>query len=153
MTISFLTHSQGGRNGTGFQTVTELVRDQQNSYGWLELVEFIGGLPADVKITPSGVFSSFSHIGIIAPDILQLQQHVQDEGFEVLRHVGDGHVTVAESRLAEVYGLQALAAQGHADVAELVFGVLTGSNAFFYAVDPDGNTIEVIPVDNPPLFD
>jgi len=36
-TITYMGHSQGGRNGTGFQTGLEMVRDKNNMAGLVEL--------------------------------------------------------------------------------------------------------------------
>jgi lactoylglutathione lyase len=38
--ITYMAHVQGGRNGTGFQTGPELVRDKNNLAGLVELIEY-----------------------------------------------------------------------------------------------------------------
>lgn len=42
--VMYMAHTQGGRNGTGFQEGKELVRDKNNLAGLIEFMEYIVGL-------------------------------------------------------------------------------------------------------------
>ncbi|KEF56912.1 uncharacterized protein A1O9_07102 [Exophiala aquamarina CBS 119918] len=65
--ISYMGHSHGGENETGYQTVDELNREKTNVEGYLELVSL--RVPGWNLPTSSQIPNTFSHIRLIVPNV------------------------------------------------------------------------------------
>jgi lactoylglutathione lyase len=63
--IAYMAHSHGGRNGTGFQTASEMNRDKNNLEGWIERVHYEDTAAALLGSTAKT--STLSYIGLIVP--------------------------------------------------------------------------------------
>lgn len=140
--ISYMGHAQGGRNGTGYQTSDELNRDKNNIEGLVELINVDSpawDLPSGMK-TPN----TFSHIGMVVPDLKAAQKHLEAMGANIPK--GHNEDFVLEGAFADVAGLTAAADRGEISPEEwqLIEKVLYPLNTpMIFVADPDGNIIEV----------
>lgn len=86
LSVTYLGHAQGGRDGMGYQTSSEMLRHKQNSAGLVELIHFNGGgdpIPGgDVRV------STFGHVGIIVPDPNATAQRLREYGATVYKDIG-----------------------------------------------------------------
>ncbi|KAH8177570.1 glyoxalase/Bleomycin resistance protein/Dioxygenase superfamily protein [Sarocladium implicatum] len=152
--IVYLGHISGGVNGSGYQTPEEQNREKNNQKGLLELVwldpEVLEeGKPLPPLVGPTQKSNTFSHFGLIVPDVPAMQERVINAGVEVVKKVGE---TIPNDRLGAVavsYGLDRLPPGKETD--QILAGILstvdaTGGLAFLMINDPDGNLIEVQPL-------
>ncbi|KAM5341729.1 hypothetical protein ACJ41O_014760 [Fusarium nematophilum] len=141
--ITYMGHSHGGKNGTGYQTALELNREKNNAEGLIELVHV--DVPVNNIDSSTQRPNTFAHIGMIVPDIKATQQRLDDLNIEVLKRVGepiavDGKVAGATSLHAEAL------AQLSAEEREQIAAVLIPTNdPLVFVADPDGNLIEIQP--------
>ncbi|KEF55816.1 uncharacterized protein A1O9_08567 [Exophiala aquamarina CBS 119918] len=130
--ITYMGHSAGGRNGTGFQTATEMNRDKNNRYGMLELVS-TEGTGWDVQTTSNGLH----HGGLIVPDIEAMQKRLDGiDGVEIVKAFGQ-----APSIDMPTYAGLAALDQAEQDA---IFGAINESNLpLIFIKDPSGNVWEI----------
>ena len=89
-------------HGTAYQTTNELNRNKNNMEGLLELISFTR--PSQDKQEPSTkVTNTFSHFGIIVPDVKAAQDRFDQFGWPILARAGDQGAFPAE--LLNSYGL------------------------------------------------
>lgn len=154
--VTYMGHSQGGRNGSAYQTTAELLQNKQNSAGLLELLYFnrttLGGedIPrSDQKI------STLSHLGLIVPDPEATQARLEEYGVPIYKKYGEGlpkeevegnPLSLPSLFFGDTSGLSAEVLEEMKDT----LGKLNLLNIF--AADPDGNTIEILPFHEPSLF-
>lgn len=146
--ITYLAHSSGGKNGTGYQTTEELIRFKNNDAGKLELVHFdsrAGEIPGSPERT-----STISHLGIIVPDMAATLARLEEYGVTIYKRPGEPMPT--EGYLANPYSIGDASKLSAEEFAEIlaVMGQLNTLNIF--AADPDGNLLEIMPLDEPNLF-
>ncbi|KAL4865803.1 hypothetical protein BDV12DRAFT_173900 [Aspergillus spectabilis] len=140
-TITYLGHSQGGRNGTGFQTGAELNRDKNNLAGLLEIVQF--NVSDDTLLGSLNRTNTFGHIGLIVPDIVKAQDYLISKGVEILKPFGEpikeftGPVNNAFG-IGEYAGVHAAAKQALMDAQGII-----GLPLLLMIADPDGNLVEI----------
>ncbi|KAK7045804.1 hypothetical protein VNI00_007207 [Paramarasmius palmivorus] len=140
--IMYMGHAQGGRSGTGFQTGEELIRDKNNLGGLVEFVQ-LKTQKEKRKFNPTPS-NTFSHIGLIVPDINAAQARFESMGVEIVKRVGELPSTDPNSPqaiIAKAFGIEEPdteeAKDALAGVAALGFG------EFIVIADPDGNLFEV----------
>lgn len=137
--ISYMGHAAGGKNGTGYQTVEEMNRDKNNREGLLELVSFATpnwNLPAS-----SAVPNTFSHIGMVVPDIEAAQKRLDEVGANTVKRFGTP--LSATGAVANATGAGDLSQFAAAEL-EAVFQALVVINTpLIWVADPDGNLIEI----------
>ncbi len=131
--------SHGGKNGTGYQTGEELTREKNNSEG---LIEFIcNTYQEERRVYEPSPTSTYSHIGLIVPDILALQARLDLFGVKILKRTGDAP-DINDPR-SQAFGLTNPSSP---EAAEGLKGVLlSGFLDFVVAADPDGNLLEIQP--------
>ncbi|KAF4974807.1 hypothetical protein FZEAL_8331 [Fusarium zealandicum] len=142
--ITYMGHSHGGKNGTGYQTVAELNREKNNAEGLIELVHV--DVPVN-SIDSSGQRpNTFAHIGMVVPDMEATQTRLDSiPDINILKRLGDriemqGEIAGATSLTAEAVS------QLGAKELELISAVLGPSNEpLIFVADPDGNIIEIQP--------
>ena len=151
LSVTYLGHSQGGRNGTGYQTTAELLRNKQNSAGLIELLYFnttsIGGEPIP---GPDERTSTFSHVGIIVPDPSATQARLERFGATIYKKLGAS--MPKDGPLGTPFALgdaSNLSPEAFDDIQNQM-AALNQLNIF--AADPDGNLLEILPFDEPNLF-
>lgn len=139
--VTYLAHSQGGRNGTGFQTGQEMTRDKNNMAGILEIVQF--NVSDDKLLSSTKRTSTFGHVGLIVPDIVKTQEYLVSKGVEVLKPYGDpietftGPVNNAFG-IGEYAGVHQAAKQRLMDAQGII-----GIPMLLMVADPDGNLVEI----------
>ena len=151
LSFTYLGHSQGGRNGSGYQTTEELIRFKQNSAGLIELVYFnrtsIGGEPIP---GPDKRTSTFSHVGIIVPDPAATQARLEEYGVSIYKKLAapmpnDGPLGSPMS----LGDASFLSAEAWKEIQEQ----MTALNQLnIFAADPDGNLLEIQPFNEPAFF-
>lgn len=148
ITVTYMTHSQGGRNGTGYQTTDEMLRYKNNNGGHLEFIHLnITGedIPGSPKQT-----STLNHVGIIVPDVEATQERLEDYGVTIYKKVGEPMPSEGPlSRPATLGDATNLSDEEFAYFQEAM-SQLNQLNIF--AEDPDGNLLEILPLNEPPLF-
>ena len=148
VSIAYLGHSHGGRNGTGFQTALELSRQRNNIEGLVELVYF-ADRAADI-VPSTAHTNTFSHFGLVVPDIQAAQARFEKLGVNILRKVGE--TGKLQDPLAESLGVGGLADRDPAEAEKVLQALLgAGGRDFIFIADPDGNMIEVQSLYTPPL--
>ncbi|KAF7915864.1 uncharacterized protein EAE98_010944 [Botrytis deweyae] len=132
--LMFMGHAQGGKNGTGFQDATTLEMERGNREGLLEFLSYAGTAPP----TQTKPHSSFSHLGLIVPDIQAAQARMEAKGVKIVKRVGD----------AVDINSPIPAALGFPNVQAFEEGIpgleALGFYDFMIIADPDGNLLEVI---------
>lgn len=143
LTVSYLGHAQGGRNGTGYQTSAELARDMSNLSGLIEMLCL--DVPEQDLPASSETANTFGHLGIVVPDVDATQAWLESRGVALLKKVDaptprDGPIANANSFPPAAW------AQLGADEREQIGATLDEINwRFIFLADPDGNIIEIQP--------
>jgi lactoylglutathione lyase len=139
-TVMIMAHSQGGKNGTGFQTGQELLSERTNCQG---LMEFLSPMTESKShhYIPSRT-TTFSHIGMIVPDILAAQERMEAFNVTILKRVGE--LPAPGSILFPVYGFLDMSLQGVKNALEAM--AILEFDGLLYVQDPDGNVIEILPM-------
>lgn len=143
-TVVYMGHSQGGKNGTGFQTGPDLYAEKDNSGGLIELLYFNrcnstnSTIPASTQRT-----NTFGHVGLIVPDVQATQERMEQNGVRILKRVGETPAPV-DGPIAQAFGV------GGPDVQQARAAALAGIRSlgfdnFLIITDPDGNLIEIQP--------
>lgn len=140
--IAFIGHSQGGRNGSGYQTNEELNRQKNNMDSLIEMVQldFEGwNLPSGLKAP-----NTFSHIGMLVPDPADTQARLEAMGANIVK--GAGETFKMEAWFADGTGFtQAGDAISPEEMETIMKSLVPLNTPPLYVADPDGNMIEVQP--------
>ncbi|RYP33717.1 hypothetical protein DL767_004646 [Monosporascus sp. MG133] len=138
--FAYMGHSSGGKNGTGYQTTPDLVAQQVNSQGLLELIYAEvsdGDIPASTE-SPN----TFSHLGIAVPSVQDAQQRLKDHGVTIYKGIGEPFPS--DGPLNNAVALQA--AKFSAEEFTNVLAIMSQfSTNHIMAADPDGNLLEIVP--------
>lgn len=134
--IIYMGYSHGGKNGTAYQSGSELYAEKTNSEG---LIEFIYPKNATTKLEASTVrANTFSHVGLVVPDVRKAEERMREYGVEILKAVGT--FPGGDDPAAKVFGLG-----DSVEVAEEALAgiALIGFEDFLIVKDPDGNAVEI----------
>jgi lactoylglutathione lyase len=138
--IAYMGHSHGGRNGTGYQSSDELNRNKNNVEGLLELLEVASpnwDLPPGTRVP-----NTFSHIGIVVPNVTDTQARLDAMGVKSWKRSGDAFTVFGA--FADASGFTQAGDVITPEEITLIETVLAPiNNAMIYAADPDGTIIEV----------
>ncbi|KAJ5090366.1 Glyoxalase/Bleomycin resistance protein/Dihydroxybiphenyl dioxygenase [Penicillium argentinense] len=146
-TVTYLGYAQGGRNGTGFQTGAELARDKNNLSGLLELVQF--NVSEDHLVASTRRSNTFSHIGLIVPDIAKTQEYLEGHGVKILKRY-QAPVAQFTGPLQNAFGIGEFAGAHIAAKKALIKAQsLIGLEMLLMVEDPDGNMVEIQQQDPP----
>lgn len=147
LSIAYLGHAHGGRNGTGYQTAAELLRDKNNAQGLVEMIHL--DVPRRDIVSPSERTNGVGHIGVVVPDVEAAQRRLDalaaDGTVRILKRAGEdtprtGPVAVSQGFSEEVYE------QVPRDEQKAIEAALDeGNRRFIYVQDPDGNILEIQP--------
>jgi lactoylglutathione lyase len=148
VSFTYMGHSAGGRNGTGYQTTEELIRYKNNGYGRIELVHL--STPKKEMPGPDVLPSTLNHIGIIVPNTTATQERLQKKNVRILKKVGES--MPKDGPLANPYFLGD-ASKLHPKEFATFQDMMTEVNKFnIFALDPDGNLLEILPEDEGNMF-
>lgn len=140
-TVTYLGHSQGGRNGTGYQTGAELNLAKNNLAGLLELVQF--NVTDDTLLASTKRTNTFGHVGLIVPDIAKAQDYLESNGVEILKRVGDP-INTFIGPVNNAFGIGEYAGVHHAAKQKLMDAQgIIGLPLLLMVADPDGNLVEI----------
>jgi len=141
--FTYMGHAAGGKNGTGYQTTEEIVREKNNRQGHIEF-QFYNNPEAIAKLNPaSGVVpNTVSHIGIVVPDLAAALKRFQDVGVRIVSKPGD--VTTPGGELANAVGVGHMKADDP-EAAGILEAFKALNSGLIFVTDPDGNMIEVQP--------
>lgn len=134
--IIYMSYSHGGKNGTAYQTGPELYSQKTNSEG---LIEFIYSKNVAPRLEASTVrATTFSHVGIVVPDVKKAEERMREFGVEVLKGVGT--FPNGDDPAAGVFGL----GNDERFAEEALEGIrMIGFEDFLIVKDPDGNAVEI----------
>lgn len=138
--ISYMGHSHGGRNGTGYQTSDEMVLQKNNIEGLLEIIslDYPGwDLPAGIKMA-----NTFSHIGMVVPNITDTQLRLEAIGANIFK--ASGEPFTINGPFADATGFtQAGDAISQEEIDVIMKTLVPINTPLLFVADPDGNIIEV----------
>ena len=138
--ISYLGRAHGGRNSTGYQTSEELNREKNRAAGLLELLHL--DLPGWDLPSGQKVPNTFSHIGMVVPNVTETQARLEAMGANILKGAGDEFR--GEGPFAAAAGFMALRAQiSPEEEATLMMTLKPWNRPLLFVADPDGTIIEV----------
>ncbi|PVH80320.1 hypothetical protein DL98DRAFT_588429 [Cadophora sp. DSE1049] len=139
LAFMYMSLAHGGKNGTGYQTGEELTREKNNSEG---LIEFIcNTYSKEPRVYEPTRKATFSHIGLIVPDIVALQARLESFNIPILKRTGE--TPDINDPSAGAFGITDPSTQDAADALKGV--LLSGFLDFVIVADPDGNLLEIQP--------
>jgi lactoylglutathione lyase len=138
--VTYMAHSSGGKNGTGYQTTEELIRHQHNSQGLVELLYF--DVPDNDIPSSSDTPTTLMHIGINVPDIEATQARLEKLGVAIYKKIGEPFPT--EGPLMNASAIDPSKLDPEEYQALQAFLAELNKNVIF-AADPDGNVLEIMP--------
>ena len=141
-------HAHGGRNGTGYQTGSELLREKNNANGMIEFQYFAnskdeGGRPSTVRP------NTFRHVGLIVPDLKKAQERFEKMGVKVTKRIGVSAEGIKS--VENAFGFGEYVTKNQTERELLIQGQeWIGFAQLLIVEDPDGNEIEVQQLVPPP---
>jgi lactoylglutathione lyase len=147
--VTYMGHAQGGRNGTGFQTGGELLRNKNNAAGLLEFMFLDGAADQAERLASTRRANTFSHLGLIVPSLENVQEWFDSHGVNVTKRIRE---TASENeRVRNALGIGEAALTNQTEKALLEQGQeMVGFPQLLIVKDPDGNMIEVQQLVSPP---
>lgn len=133
--ITYMGYSHGGKNGTGFQTGQQLYDEKTNIEG---LMEFLSLRDATNVTASTARVNTFSHVGLIVPDIVKAQDRMQQYGVKIVKGLGAN--PQPGDPVSQAYGLGNDVAEAMAALAGIK---QIGFENFLLVEDPDGNLVEI----------
>ncbi|CAG8952863.1 hypothetical protein HYFRA_00007577 [Hymenoscyphus fraxineus] len=135
--IMYMAHSQGGKNGTGYQTGAEMIAEKNNMQG---LIEFTSSksFTRSREYVPN-TRQTLSHLGLIVPDVKALQDRVEAFNATILKRVDDAPSLDNGSVVALGFGIDPASEEAQELIAPTE---ALGFFQFLVFADPDGNLIE-----------
>lgn len=133
--IMHMGHSHGGENGSAFQSGEELFAQKANIQG---LIEFLSLKDGDDLVPSTKSTNTFSHVGLVVPDVRATQARMEEFGVRILKAVGED--IEPSSDAARAYGLGANLQEARAAAAGIE---RIGFANFLLVTDPDGNLVEI----------
>jgi lactoylglutathione lyase len=141
--IAYMAHQHGGKNGTGYQTTAELLREQRNAQGLIELVH--------VDVSTNSITSSsqrpntFGHIGIIVPDIEATQKRLETfPDVNIIKAFGEDVSQEGAVANATSLGPEEQAQLDEEEIALILATIRGITKPIIFAEDPDGNLLEIM---------
>jgi lactoylglutathione lyase len=147
--VTYMGHAQGGRNGTGFQTGEELLRNKNNAAGLLEFQFLDGAADQEERVASTRRSNTFSHLGLIVPSLEKAQEWFDSHGVNVTKRIGE---TAGENEsVRNALGIGEAALTNQTEEGLLEQGQeMVGFPQLLVVEDPDGNMIEVQQLVPPP---
>ena len=130
-TIVYMGYPSPGTHATG-----QLLWDERkNRSGLLELLHMRG---SQVQRT-QGRQGTFSHLGLIVPDVQAVRDRMKDHGVKILKDVGDGNMPLGAIG-------DAMGGVGDDQKIQKASAVMSGMgfDKILLVADPDGNIVEIL---------
>jgi lactoylglutathione lyase len=141
--IVYMGYSHGGKNGTGFETGEELFREKTNTEGLLEFMypkNCNDNSTSENDFKPSTkVPNTFSHVGLVVPDVMETQARMKAHGAKILKEVGVN--PVPGDPIVKAFGLAEERVKAQLEALEAINAI--GFETFLLVADPDGNLVEI----------
>jgi lactoylglutathione lyase len=137
--ITYMAHSSGGKNGTGYQTTQELIRNQHNSQGLLELLHL--NVPGNDVPSSTETPNTFFHVGMIVPDIEATQARLERFGVPIYKKIGERFPAEGPLNKAAALDPAALDPKEYEGLLEFITQL---NSRVVFAPDPDGNVLEIM---------
>lgn len=147
--VTYMGHAQGGRNGTGFQSGEELLRNKNNAAGLLEFQFLDDAADQEERLASTRRANTFSHLGLIVPSLEKAQEWFDSHGVNVTKRIGESASENDGVRNALGIGEAALTNQTEADLLNQG-QEMVGFPQLVVIEDPDGNMVEVQQLVPPP---
>ncbi|KAF4945776.1 hypothetical protein FSARC_14359 [Fusarium sarcochroum] len=141
--ITYMGHSHGGKNGTGYQTAAELNREKNNAQGLIELIHV--DVPNNSIEGTHKRPSTFAHIGLVVPDTKKVQERLDTmPHVQVLKKYGHP-IDNLDAVVGPALGLSPeVVAQLDQEEKKTILGGMGPSLVpLIFVVDPDDNFIEI----------
>lgn len=139
-TISYMGHSSGGRNGTGYQTSAEMNRHKNNMEGLIELISLNypnWNLPSGITVP-----NTFSHIGMVVPNATDTYERLKAMDANIIKPPGE--TFKLEGPFADGTGFtQARDAISQEEIDLIMLSLVPINTPKMLVADPDGNVVEV----------
>ena len=146
--VTYMGHAHGGRNGTGYQTGQELLREKNNAAGLLEFQYFKNSEDEGMTATTQRP-NTFSHIGLVVPSLEKAQARMERFGVKITKRIGQSAEGIKS--VENALGAGDFATKNETERQLLVKGQeLVGFAQLLTVEDPDGNMIEVQQLVPPP---
>lgn len=150
LSFTYLSHSQGGRNGSAYQTTAEILRLKNNNAGHIELMHL--DVPrSDTPVDKPGPKpeskrgNKMNHIGIIVPDLEAAQKRLEEFGVTIHKKIGEA--VPEDGYLGDKYWLGDAAENlSDEEFEEIREGMRLFNWWTVFASDPDGNLLEILPL-------
>ncbi|KAF2002300.1 Glyoxalase/Bleomycin resistance protein/Dihydroxybiphenyl dioxygenase, partial [Amniculicola lignicola CBS 123094] len=144
-TLMYMGHSQAGRNGMGFQTGAEMVRDKNNMAG---MVEFQWNKKQkEERKFDANPRNTVSHLGLIVPDLIAAQERFISLNVTIIKRAGelDWSPETGNRIFAGAWGFNNLEdPEAQESIRKAMPGIdAIGFKDFILIADPDGNLFEV----------
>lgn len=143
--MTYMGYPQGGRNGTGFQTGEQMLRDKNQMGGLVKLFYF--AVPDTLPVASTEQTNTFSNIGLIVPDIQATQDRLEKHGAKIVKRLGETTIPL-DGPIANAMNIGPASTTNITEGEALIEGLQT---TFFESVlfveDPDGNLIEILAQD------
>jgi lactoylglutathione lyase len=148
ITFTYMSHSQGGRNGSAYQTTEEILRYKNNNAGHMELVH----LNVDKEDLPGSSLkaSTMHHIGIIVPDLEATQSRLELYNVTIYKKINEPMPSTGP--LSDKFSLGDATNLSDEEFALLQAVMSEFNRETIFASDPDGNLLEILPLNEPNLF-
>ncbi|KEF54930.1 uncharacterized protein A1O9_09373 [Exophiala aquamarina CBS 119918] len=140
--MTYLGYPQGGRNGSGFQSGEEMLRDKNQMGGLVKLFYF--AVPDRLPVASTERTSTFSNIGLIVPDIQATQDRLEKHGAKIVKRLGETTIPL-DGPIATAMNVGPASTSNMTEGEALIEGLQTTSfERVLFAEDPDGNLIEIL---------
>ena len=127
------------------------MRFKNNAAGLLEMVHFsVKGDDDHIPGPDQGNATTLSHLGIVVPDLKQVQERLEKHGATIYKRPEEPMPT--EGPLRNPYTLGDANGLSDEDFAAIQKGMSELNKLNIFAADPDGNLLEVLPLDEGDLF-
>jgi lactoylglutathione lyase len=137
--ITYLAHSSGGKNGTGYQTTPELIRNQHNSQGLLALLYL--DVPDNTIPSSTEMSNTLMQVGFVVPDIHIAQDRLEELGVTFYKKISEPFPRDGPLHSAGAFDPTKISPEEF----ETLIAVMTTLNEnTIFAADPDGNVLEIL---------
>lgn len=142
VSFTYMSHSQGGRNGSAYQTTEEMLRFKNNNGGHIEFVH-LSTEGDDIPGAPERT-ATLNHLGIIVPDLEAAQARLESQGVNIWKKIGEPMPSTGY--LASKYALGDASNLSDEEFADLQKVMGEFNRETIFASDPDGNLLEILPL-------
>jgi len=142
LSFTYMSHSQGGRNGSAYQTTEEMIRLKNNNGGHLEF--FHMNVEQDPRPTKPQKTNTVNHLGFIVPDLQATQARLEEHGVTIYKKLGEP--VSEDGYLADKFWLGDATNLSDEEFESIKDAMTEFNRLTIFAADPDGNLLEILPL-------